>query len=162
MALLFFFIAGLTRAPMYPFSTSQYPYPMLSPEMTQVAASWWVDTHTHTHTHTHVTFSRMSHRNIFICDREDTATKRNLKITRDCRAADVIAVRFNIAQHYIHDTFRNWLHYNIWRNIISILIKHTFDRAVGSKRYSISRGINAPVEQESFYIPRNVIYHVLC
>ncbi|XP_034951132.1 uncharacterized protein pan isoform X3 [Chelonus insularis] len=32
--------AGLTRAPMYPFSTSNYPYPMLSPEMTQVAASW--------------------------------------------------------------------------------------------------------------------------
>uniref|UniRef100_A0A0C9RC32 dTCF n=1 Tax=Fopius arisanus TaxID=64838 RepID=A0A0C9RC32_9HYME len=32
--------AGLTRAPMYPFSTGQYPYPMLSPEMTQVAASW--------------------------------------------------------------------------------------------------------------------------
>lgn len=31
---------GLTRAPMYPFSTGQYPYPMLSPEMTQVAASW--------------------------------------------------------------------------------------------------------------------------
>ncbi|XP_018318173.1 uncharacterized protein [Mycetomoellerius zeteki] len=31
--------AGLTRAPMYPFSTGQYPYPMLSPEMTQVA-SW--------------------------------------------------------------------------------------------------------------------------
>ncbi|KAK0083481.1 hypothetical protein PV325_008712 [Microctonus aethiopoides] len=25
---------------MYPFSTGQYPYPMLSPEMTQVAASW--------------------------------------------------------------------------------------------------------------------------
>ncbi|XP_023289878.1 protein pangolin, isoforms A/H/I/S isoform X3 [Orussus abietinus] len=32
--------AGLTRAPMYPFSTGQYPYPMLSPEMSQVAASW--------------------------------------------------------------------------------------------------------------------------
>ncbi|KAI4497979.1 hypothetical protein M0802_006803 [Mischocyttarus mexicanus] len=31
--------AGLTRAPMYPFSAGQYPYPMLSPEMTQVA-SW--------------------------------------------------------------------------------------------------------------------------
>ncbi|TGZ51134.1 Protein pangolin [Temnothorax longispinosus] len=31
--------AGLTRAPMYPFSTGQYAYPMLSPEMTQVA-SW--------------------------------------------------------------------------------------------------------------------------
>ncbi|XP_057335536.1 uncharacterized protein LOC130674274 isoform X3 [Microplitis mediator] len=31
--------AGLTRAPMYPFSTGQYPYPMLSPDMTQVA-SW--------------------------------------------------------------------------------------------------------------------------
>ncbi|XP_008553306.1 protein pangolin, isoforms A/H/I/S isoform X3 [Microplitis demolitor] len=30
---------GLTRAPMYPFSTGQYPYPMLSPDMTQVA-SW--------------------------------------------------------------------------------------------------------------------------
>ncbi|XP_043478490.1 protein pangolin, isoforms A/H/I/S isoform X3 [Leptopilina heterotoma] len=32
--------AGLTRAPMYPFSTGQYPYSMLSPEMSQVAASW--------------------------------------------------------------------------------------------------------------------------
>uniref|UniRef100_A0ABD2X7W3 dTCF n=1 Tax=Trichogramma kaykai TaxID=54128 RepID=A0ABD2X7W3_9HYME len=32
--------AGLTRAPMYPFSTGQYPYPMLSPDMSQVAASW--------------------------------------------------------------------------------------------------------------------------
>ncbi|KZC09803.1 Protein pangolin, isoform J [Dufourea novaeangliae] len=32
--------AGLTRAPMYPFSTGQYPYPMLSPEMSQVAATW--------------------------------------------------------------------------------------------------------------------------
>ncbi|XP_066594600.1 protein pangolin, isoforms A/H/I/S isoform X3 [Prorops nasuta] len=31
---------GLTRAPMYPFSSGQYSYPMLSPEMTQVAASW--------------------------------------------------------------------------------------------------------------------------
>ncbi|XP_075215205.1 transcription factor pangolin [Lycorma delicatula] len=31
---------GLTRAPMYPFTTGQYPYPMLSPEMSQVAASW--------------------------------------------------------------------------------------------------------------------------
>lgn len=31
---------GLTRPPMYPFSTGQYPYPMLSPEMSQVAASW--------------------------------------------------------------------------------------------------------------------------
>ncbi|GFG40472.1 hypothetical protein Cfor_06484, partial [Coptotermes formosanus] len=30
----------LTRPPMYPFSTGQYPYPMLSPEMSQVAASW--------------------------------------------------------------------------------------------------------------------------
>jgi len=34
-----FFVIGLTRAPMYPFSTGQYAYPMLSPEMTQVA-SW--------------------------------------------------------------------------------------------------------------------------
>jgi len=34
------FVAGLTRPPMYPFSTGQYPYPMLSPEMSQVAASW--------------------------------------------------------------------------------------------------------------------------
>ena len=33
-------VAGLTRPPMYPFSTGQYPYPMLSPEMSQVAASW--------------------------------------------------------------------------------------------------------------------------
>ncbi|XP_049948210.1 uncharacterized protein LOC126456504 [Schistocerca serialis cubense] len=32
--------SGLTRPPMYPFSTGQYPYPMLSPEMSQVAASW--------------------------------------------------------------------------------------------------------------------------
>ncbi|XP_039276374.1 uncharacterized protein LOC111047051 isoform X4 [Nilaparvata lugens] len=32
--------SGLTRAPMYPFTTGQYPYPMLSPEMSQVAASW--------------------------------------------------------------------------------------------------------------------------
>ncbi|XP_044767105.1 protein pangolin, isoforms A/H/I/S isoform X1 [Coccinella septempunctata] len=31
---------GLSRPPMYPFSTGQYPYPMLSPEMSQVAASW--------------------------------------------------------------------------------------------------------------------------
>ncbi|XP_033230088.1 protein pangolin, isoforms A/H/I/S isoform X3 [Belonocnema kinseyi] len=31
---------GLTRAPMYPFSAGQYPYSMLSPEMSQVAASW--------------------------------------------------------------------------------------------------------------------------
>ncbi|CAL7934153.1 unnamed protein product [Xylocopa violacea] len=36
--------AGLTRAPMYPFSTGQYPYPMLSPEMTQVAATWHTPT----------------------------------------------------------------------------------------------------------------------
>ncbi|XP_021922148.1 uncharacterized protein LOC110830984 isoform X2 [Zootermopsis nevadensis] len=32
--------SGLTRPPMYPFSAGQYPYPMLSPEMSQVAASW--------------------------------------------------------------------------------------------------------------------------
>jgi transcription factor 7-like 2 len=32
--------AGLTRPPMYPFSAGQYPYPILSPEMSQVAASW--------------------------------------------------------------------------------------------------------------------------
>ncbi|XP_044735883.1 protein pangolin, isoforms A/H/I/S isoform X2 [Chrysoperla carnea] len=31
--------SGLTRPPMYPFSPGQYPYPMLSPEMSQVA-SW--------------------------------------------------------------------------------------------------------------------------
>ncbi|BES87616.1 HMG (high mobility group) box [Nesidiocoris tenuis] len=31
---------GLTRPPMYPFSASQYHYPMLSPEISQVAASW--------------------------------------------------------------------------------------------------------------------------
>ncbi|GLV40810.1 pangolin [Carabus blaptoides fortunei] len=31
---------GLSRPPMYPFSPGQYPYPMLSPEMSQVAASW--------------------------------------------------------------------------------------------------------------------------
>ncbi|XP_074035073.1 transcription factor pangolin isoform X6 [Leptinotarsa decemlineata] len=30
---------GLTRPPMYPFSAGQYPYPILSPEMSQVA-SW--------------------------------------------------------------------------------------------------------------------------
>ncbi|XP_059469268.1 protein pangolin, isoforms A/H/I/S isoform X6 [Neocloeon triangulifer] len=30
---------GLTRPPMYPFAASQYPYPMLSPEISQVA-SW--------------------------------------------------------------------------------------------------------------------------
>lgn len=34
------FVAGLTRPPMYPFPTGQYPYPILSPEMSQVAASW--------------------------------------------------------------------------------------------------------------------------
>lgn len=32
--------AGLARSPMYPFPGSTYPYPMLSPEMSQVAASW--------------------------------------------------------------------------------------------------------------------------
>ncbi|KYB28556.1 Protein pangolin, isoforms A/H/I/S-like Protein [Tribolium castaneum] len=32
--------AGLTRPPMYPFPAGQYPYPILSPEMSQVAASW--------------------------------------------------------------------------------------------------------------------------
>ncbi|KAF4519909.1 hypothetical protein B566_EDAN008285 [Ephemera danica] len=32
--------SGLTRAPMYSFTAGQYPYPMLSPEMSQVAASW--------------------------------------------------------------------------------------------------------------------------
>ncbi|KAF6208351.1 hypothetical protein GE061_016805 [Apolygus lucorum] len=31
---------GLTRPPMYSFSASQYPYPMLSHEISQVAASW--------------------------------------------------------------------------------------------------------------------------
>ncbi|XP_034243799.1 protein pangolin, isoforms A/H/I/S-like isoform X5 [Thrips palmi] len=35
---------GLTRPPMYPFSPAQYPYPMLSPEMSQVAASWFSPT----------------------------------------------------------------------------------------------------------------------
>lgn len=33
-------LAGLARSPMYPFPGSTYPYPMLSPEMSQVAASW--------------------------------------------------------------------------------------------------------------------------
>ncbi|XP_060807503.1 protein pangolin, isoforms A/H/I/S isoform X2 [Amyelois transitella] len=32
--------AGLARTPMYPFPAGTYPYPMLSPEMSQVAASW--------------------------------------------------------------------------------------------------------------------------
>ncbi|KAJ8684948.1 hypothetical protein QAD02_020741, partial [Eretmocerus hayati] len=32
-------VAGFARSPIYSFSTSQYPYSMLSPEMTQVAAS---------------------------------------------------------------------------------------------------------------------------
>ncbi|CAG9109107.1 unnamed protein product [Plutella xylostella] len=32
--------AGLARTPMYPFAGGTYPYPMLSPEMSQVAASW--------------------------------------------------------------------------------------------------------------------------
>ncbi|CAG9763910.1 unnamed protein product [Ceutorhynchus assimilis] len=31
---------GLTRPPMYPFSAGQYPYPMLSPEMSAQVASW--------------------------------------------------------------------------------------------------------------------------
>ncbi|KAL3275911.1 hypothetical protein HHI36_020646 [Cryptolaemus montrouzieri] len=31
---------SLSRPPMYPFSPGQYPYPMLSPEMSQVAATW--------------------------------------------------------------------------------------------------------------------------
>uniref|UniRef100_U5ENY3 dTCF n=1 Tax=Corethrella appendiculata TaxID=1370023 RepID=U5ENY3_9DIPT len=31
---------GLQRPAIYPFPTSQYPYPMLSPDMSQVAASW--------------------------------------------------------------------------------------------------------------------------
>ncbi|XP_065225112.1 protein pangolin, isoforms A/H/I/S isoform X2 [Planococcus citri] len=31
---------GLPRPPLYPFTGGQYPYPMLSPEMSQVAASW--------------------------------------------------------------------------------------------------------------------------
>ncbi|XP_059469264.1 protein pangolin, isoforms A/H/I/S isoform X2 [Neocloeon triangulifer] len=34
---------GLTRPPMYPFAASQYPYPMLSPEISQVAS--WFDRH---------------------------------------------------------------------------------------------------------------------
>jgi hypothetical protein len=33
-------VAGLTRPPLSPFSTGQYPSPMLGPEMSQVAASW--------------------------------------------------------------------------------------------------------------------------
>ncbi|XP_039761329.1 protein pangolin, isoforms A/H/I/S isoform X2 [Pararge aegeria] len=33
-------LAGLARTPMYPFPGGTYPYPMLSPEMSQVAASW--------------------------------------------------------------------------------------------------------------------------
>ncbi|KAI5703634.1 hypothetical protein M8J75_014281 [Diaphorina citri] len=32
--------SGLSRPSMYPFSAGQYPYPILSPDMTQVAASW--------------------------------------------------------------------------------------------------------------------------
>ncbi|VVC88918.1 unnamed protein product [Leptidea sinapis] len=32
--------AGLARTPIYPFPGGTYPYPMLSPEMSQVAASW--------------------------------------------------------------------------------------------------------------------------
>ncbi|XP_022914178.1 protein pangolin, isoforms A/H/I/S isoform X3 [Onthophagus taurus] len=35
---------GLSRPPMYPFSAGQYPYPMLSPDMSQVAASWHTPT----------------------------------------------------------------------------------------------------------------------
>ncbi|XP_065161342.1 protein pangolin, isoforms A/H/I/S isoform X2 [Atheta coriaria] len=35
---------GLTRPPMYPFGAGQYAYPMLSPEMSQVAASWHTPT----------------------------------------------------------------------------------------------------------------------
>ncbi|XP_030757954.1 protein pangolin, isoforms A/H/I/S isoform X2 [Sitophilus oryzae] len=31
---------GLTRPPMYPFSAGQYPYPMLSPEMSAQVATW--------------------------------------------------------------------------------------------------------------------------
>ncbi|XP_022167151.1 uncharacterized protein LOC111031490 isoform X3 [Myzus persicae] len=31
---------GLPRPSMYPFPTGQYPYPLLSPDMSQVAASW--------------------------------------------------------------------------------------------------------------------------
>lgn len=31
---------GLTRPAMYPFAGGAYPYPMLGPEMSQVAASW--------------------------------------------------------------------------------------------------------------------------
>ncbi|XP_066901084.1 protein pangolin, isoforms A/H/I/S isoform X1 [Halyomorpha halys] len=38
--LIMFSDLGLTRPPMYPFTTGQYPYPMLSPEISQVAASW--------------------------------------------------------------------------------------------------------------------------
>ncbi|XP_037966115.2 protein pangolin, isoforms A/H/I/S isoform X3 [Plutella xylostella] len=34
------FVTGLARTPMYPFAGGTYPYPMLSPEMSQVAASW--------------------------------------------------------------------------------------------------------------------------
>ncbi|KAF9408724.1 hypothetical protein HW555_011689 [Spodoptera exigua] len=36
--------AGLARTPMYPFPGGTYPYPMLSPEMSQVAASWHTPT----------------------------------------------------------------------------------------------------------------------
>lgn len=35
---IFWFFSGLTRPALYPFPATQYPYPMLSPEMT--AASW--------------------------------------------------------------------------------------------------------------------------
>ncbi|XP_075987344.1 transcription factor pangolin isoform X3 [Anticarsia gemmatalis] len=38
--LVFVPAAGLARTPMYPFPGGTYPYPMLSPEMSQVAASW--------------------------------------------------------------------------------------------------------------------------
>lgn len=37
-------LAGLARTPMYPFPGGTYPYPILSPDMTQVAATWHTPT----------------------------------------------------------------------------------------------------------------------
>lgn len=34
------FVLGLPRPPLYPFPGGQYAYSMLSPEMSQVAATW--------------------------------------------------------------------------------------------------------------------------
>lgn len=35
-----YLFSGLTRPSIYSFPGGQYPYPMLSPDMSQVAASW--------------------------------------------------------------------------------------------------------------------------